>query len=330
MPIVPLAHPEKQLTLGISACLLGEKVRYNGQHKRSTLCTNTLQELFHFQPICPEVAVGLGIPRPPIRLVANRIDKDEITRVKVVGVDDPTLDVTDKIHDYAQQKTQQFDKLSGYILMQKSPSCGMARVKIYHPNGAPLGASGPGEYARVLLENCPLLPIEEEGRLHDPVLADNFFSRVYAYGDWQHTVQLEPSYKGLVDFHSRYKYMLMAHHPKGYVHLGQLVSQGSRVAIQQLADSYFVGFMGALKQHANRKSHTNVIMHMLGYVKKVVSSEDRAQFLKVVEQYRQREVPLSVPMAMLRSFIAVHGSDYIKAQTYLQPYPDVLGMRNLI
>ena len=358
MAIVNISDPEKEITLGISSCLLGQKVRYNGGHKRSSFCVNTLDRFFHFEPVCPEMAIGLGTPREPIRLVGQLFEAKVLSEtevlsekivqqsdtkgqssssapekqlhVRVVGTETSSLDVTEALEQFAHVRSEKFDHLSGYILMQKSPSCGMERVKVYHENGHPLGESASGVYARVLMEEKPLLPVEEEGRLHDPVLCDNFFTRVYAYHRWQSDVLEKPSYGALVNFHSIHKYTLMAHYPQGYEQLGQIVAKGRQVPLEQLLDEYFTEFMLSIKRRATRKSHTNTMMHILGYVKKSVDSKERNQFLKLVEEYRQKMVPLIAPMTMLRHFVDNHGSDYVQSQTYLNPYPDQLGLRNQI
>ena len=324
MAIVPLDQPDKEITLGISACLMGQKVRYNGGHKRSSLCMNTLDRFFHFEPVCPEVAIGLGIPREPIRLVGT-----DAEQVKVLGTDNPKLDVTEQLKDYGQQQAKDLTHISGYILMQKSPSCGMERVKVYHPNGSPL-ISAPGVYAKAFMTANPLLPVEEEGRLHDPVLRENFFTRVYAFHRWHQLVANQPAYKAIEQFHANHKYLVMAHDPQSYTRLGQLVAQGSAISITQMQEQYFSGFMATLTKKANRKSHTNAMLHILGYVKKTVDSTERKQLLKLIEEYRQGILPLVAPMSMLRHFIANHGNDYIQQQVYLEPHPDQLGLRNHI
>ncbi|WP_422132707.1 YbgA family protein [Endozoicomonas sp. ALD040] len=324
MAIVSIPEPEKDIKLGISACLMGQKVRYDGGHKRSSFCMNTLSQYFHFEPVCPEVAIGLGTPREPIRLVGD------IQKVRVVGTDHPDVDVTDQLTDYGYKKAKELTDISGYILMQKSPSCGMERVKVYHENGCPSGVSSAGAYAKALMAASPLLPVEEEGRLHDPVLRENFFTRVYAYHRWHNEVLNNPSHAAVVRFHSTHKYMIMAHNPSDYTALGKLVAKGGKLELESLLAQYFEEFMNTLKKRANRKSHTNTMLHILGYVKKTVDTKERNQFLKLVEEYRQGILPLVVPMTMLRHFIENHGNDYIREQTYLNPHPDQLGLRNQI
>ncbi|MGI9278029.1 MAG: YbgA family protein [Endozoicomonas sp.] len=324
MAIVSIPEPEKDIKLGISACLMGQKVRYDGGHKRSSFCMNTLSQYFHFEPVCPEVAIGLGTPREPIRLAGD------IKQVRVVGTDHPDRDVTDQLTDYGNKKAKELTDICGYILMQKSPSCGMERVKVYHKNGTPSGVSSPGAYAKALIEEQPLLPVEEEGRLHDPVLRENFFTRVYAYHRWHNEVLKNPSHAAVVHFHSVHKYMLMAHNPSDYTALGRLVAEGGKMQLEPYLDQYFKEFMNTLKKRANRKSHTNTMLHIMGYVKKTVDTKERNQFLKLVEEYRQGIVPLVAPMTMLRHFIENNGNEYIQEQTYLHPHPDQLGLRNQI
>ncbi|MCL6268409.1 DUF523 and DUF1722 domain-containing protein [Sansalvadorimonas sp. 2012CJ34-2] len=326
MPIVERQEHERTITLGISACLVGQKVRYNGDHKRSSMVLNILDKFFHLRAVCPEVEIGMGVPREPIRLVGEP-DQD----YRVVGSDHPENDFTEQLLDFGHKTGEALDKdISGYILMQRSPSCGMERVKIYHKNGHPLGASGPGMYARALMETCPLLPVEEEGRLHDSVLRDNFFTRVIAWHRWQQEMRDNSTYAGLVAYHSAYKYILMAHSPQNYRKLGQMVSVGKKKPVEETASEYIQLFMDTLKQRANRKSHTNVMLHLLGYMKKTLSDESRHTMLELIEQYRIGQIPLVVPVTMLRHFLNIHGSQYVKDQVYLQPHPEELGLRNTI
>lgn len=324
MAIVPISKPDKEITLGISSCLLGNKVRYNGGHKRSAFCVSTLDKYFHFEPVCPEVAIGLGIPREPIRLVG------ETTQVRVVGTENPDIDVTEQLEDYGRLQANTLSHISGYILMQKSPSCAMERVKVYHPNGHPLGISAPGAYAKTLMEANPLLPVEEEGRLHDPVLCENFFTRVYAHYRWHQLVIPCGSYQAVGDFHAHYKYQIMAHSPQGCAELGQLVAKGSELPLEKMIEQYFIAFMSCLKKKATRKSHTNAMMHILGYVKKTVDGKERNQLLKLIEEYRRGIIPLVAPMSVLRHFVQNHGNEYVQNQAYLEPHPDQLGLRNRI
>ena len=324
MAIVPLEKPQRHITLGISACLMGHKVRYNGQHKRSSFCMNTLADYFNFIPVCPEVGIGLGTPREPIRLVGTSEE------YRVVGTDNPDRDVTDQLEAYGREKARELDGISGYILMQKSPSCGMERVKIYGENGIPSGDNGPGVFARALMAENPLLPVEEEGRLHDPILRENFFTRVFALHRWQTEVMPNPSHKAVADFYTVYKYQIMAHNPQNYAELGQLIAKGKTVPMDELMETFSHIFMTTLAKRATRKSHTNVMLHLMGYLKKTVAGTEREEILKLIEQYRQGVLPLVVPMTLLRNYLQRNGGDYIQQQVYLQPHPEVLGLRNTI
>lgn len=324
MGIVDIPQPEKTIAIGISACLMGQAVRYNGGHKRSSFCVDTLAPLFHLISVCPEVAVGMGVPREPIRLVGDG------QNYRVKGSVRPELDMTDALFDYGVAQARELTSISGYILMQKSPSCGMERVKVYRPDGRSLEAVGRGLYARALMETRPQLPVEEEGRLNDPVLRENFFARVYAYHRWHAEVIPASSLAAITAFHSAHKYMLMAHNPQDYAELGRLLANGKALAIDELMARYFSGFMATLSRLASRKSHTNVLLHLLGYIKQTVASQDRQKILRLVEEYRQGLVPLVAPVSLLRHFLDSHGSDYVRQQAYLRPYPEQLGLRNQI
>ena len=200
--------------IAISACLMGAEVRYNGGHKASPLCSRILSDYFDFVPLCPEVAIGLGIPREPIRLVGNP------EHPEAVGTVHPEINVTRPLAEYGQKMALELDGICGYIFMQKSPSCGLERVKVYHDNGAPVDGGSRGIYAQAFCALHPDLPVEEDGRLNDPVLRENFLTRVFAYSAWQQLLQTGLTRRGLIDFHSRYKYLLMAHNPVQYKTLG--------------------------------------------------------------------------------------------------------------
>lgn len=313
-----------RIKVGISSCLLGEEVRYNGGHKLSRLCTHELNRYFDYVSICPEVGIGMGIPRTPIRLVG---DPDN---PRVVQVDDPERDFTAPLKAFAHEKVAQMDEFCGYIFMKNSPSCGAFRVKVYRDNGYPDQESGMGVFARAVQDAWPLLPIEESGRLQDPVLKENFVTRVFAYHHWQQLQAGGLSAAGLVDFHSRYKYTLMAHDPAGYTHLGQMIAGVGRQDPDELGPRYFEGLMKALEKKATRRSHTNVLMHLQGYLKKQLTAREKEKLGESIEQYRTGILPLIVPVTLLKHHFHSHPNDYIARQAYLEPYPDDLRLRNLI
>ncbi|POF40572.1 hypothetical protein B0D71_19040 [Pseudomonas laurylsulfativorans] len=319
MPL-PVTKPK----IAISACLMGAEVRFNGGHKASPLCNRVLTDYFDFVQVCPEVAIGLGIPREPIRLVG---DTD---RPEAVGTINRQLNVTQPLAEYGRQMAAQLGDICGYIFMQKSPSCGLERVKVYHANGAPQEGGGQGIYARAFCELHPNLPVEEDGRLHDPVLRENFLTRVFAYHAWQQLLQEGLSRRGLTDFHARYKYLLMAHNPVQYKTLGNLLGNMGRTDPQELGLRYFSELMAALKKCATRRTHTNVLQHISGYLKQAISADDKQEVQHVIGQYRHGIVPLVVPLTLLKHHLRQHPDPYIAQQVYLQPHPESLSLRNAI
>lgn len=309
--------------IGISSCLLGQKVRYDGTAKRDRWIVEQLGRFVDYQPVCPEMAIGLGAPRPPIRLVASA------TQPRVVGVEDPSIDVTDRLEGFALETAAQLGAISGYVFMSKSPSCGMGRVKLYNVGGH-AEKKGIGAYARVIMHSLPNLPCEEEGRLNDPMLRENFVNRVFAYRRWQTLRTTDLTAKALIDFHARHKYMVMAHSQAAYQRLGRLLSNLKGVDLSRVADAYEAQFMAALKRRIGRKRHVNALQHIQGYLKDRIDGGDKAELAQSIEAYRREEVPLVVPMKLLRHYFRCHPDDYIDQQWYLDPYPESLGLRNAI
>jgi len=310
--------------IAISACLMGAEVRYNGGHKASPLCSRILSDYFDFVPLCPEVAIGLGIPREPIRLVGNP------EHPEAVGTVHPEINVTRPLAEYGQKMALELDDICGYIFMQKSPSCGLERVKVYHANGTRADSGGRGIYAQAFCLLHPDLPVEEDGRLNDPVLRENFLTRVFAYSAWQQLRQEGLTRRGLTDFHSRYKYLLMAHNPVQYKALGHLLGSMGKNDPQELGPRYFSELMAALKKCATRRTHTNVLQHISGYLKQAISREDKQEVQQLISQYHQGIVPLVVPLTLLKHHFRQHPDPYIAQQVYLQPHPENLSLRNAI
>mgnify|MGYP003385124483 FL=1 len=315
---------EMKIKVGISSCLLGNEVRFDGGHKHSRICSNDLSRYFEFIAECPEVAIGLGIPRKPIRLVGD------INAPQVVAVHDNSINHTEKLRQFSEDKAKQVSDLCGYIFMKNSPSCGLFRVKVYQDNGYPAQEPGRGVYAKAITDSNPYLPVEESGRLTDPSLRENFISRVFAYHNWQLLKQNGLSHHAIIDFHSSYKYSLMAHDPARYVELGQLLADKADIDIDELANRYFGMLMTSLSKVATRKTHTNVLMHLQGYLKKVLSSPEKQELAMLIERYRLAEIPLIVPITLLQHHFNNHPDPYIAKQAYLQPYPDDLSLRNAI
>ena len=313
-----------RIRIGISACLLGQPVRYNAGHKHSTLCTGLLGDSFEFIPRCPEQAIGLGTPRQPIRLLGDP------AAPRVRGTVDSELDVTAALQAYGQRTAVEAGDINGYILMQKSPSCGMERVKVYRENGSPAPATGRGAFAAALMHARPELPVEEEGRLHDPVLRENFITRVFAHARWQELISKGLTRKDLLRFHQRYKYQLMASNREEYRRLGRMVAQIGTQPLDQFAPVYFHQLMLALSKPATRGSHTNVLQHICGYLKHALSRAEKEELQRLIDQYRTGIVPLVVPLTLIKHHFRRHPHRYIDDQAYLQPHPEELGLRNAL
>jgi uncharacterized protein YbgA (DUF1722 family)/uncharacterized protein YbbK (DUF523 family) len=317
----PSSDP-RPIRVGISSCLLGETVRFDGGHKRDLFLTETFGRFVEWVPVCPEVECGFGTPREPIRLV--RV-KDEVRLLTVrTG-----RDLTDQLDRYATRRVAELasEELSGYVLKKDSPSCGLERVKIYEAHGMPT-KSGRGRFAASLLERFPALPVEEEGRLSDPRLRENFVERVFAYWRLRGLFGSRWTLGALVRFHTNHKLILMAHSPEAYQQLGRLVARGRSLSPKELERRYAEAFMAALAVLATRRRHTNVLQHMAGYFKDRLDRDSKAELLCAIEDYRRGLVPLIVPITLVRHHVRVHEVSYLAGQLYLEPHPKELMLRN--
>jgi uncharacterized protein YbgA (DUF1722 family)/uncharacterized protein YbbK (DUF523 family) len=309
------------IRIGVSSCLLGAKVRFDGGHKRDDFLVNTFGEWVEWVPVCPEVEVGMGTPRESVRLVREGGD------VRMVAPRSGA-DWTEAMQAYSARRVEKLAAadLSGYVLKKDSPSCGMERVKVYG-QGMPT-KSGRGLFADALLARFPNLPVEEEGRLCDPRLRDNFVERVFAYHRLRRFFSGRWTVGGLVDFHTARKLQLMAHAPGSYQALGRLVAGAKRLARDELRRAYEDEFMRGLKVIATVRRNANVLMHILGYFKKLLDSGERGELLGLIEDYRRGLVPLIVPMTLIRHHVRVHRVRYLEGQVYLEPHPKELMLRN--
>jgi uncharacterized protein YbgA (DUF1722 family)/uncharacterized protein YbbK (DUF523 family) len=310
-----------RLRIGISSCLLGDEVRFDGGHKRDTFLTEILAPFVEWVRVCPEVEVGMGVPRESLRLV--RVNGDTRMITTRTGIDH-----TDAMRQYAERRTRELASMSlrGYVLKKDSPSCGMERVKVY--DGAAAARTGVGTYAEILEARLPALPIEEEGRLCDPVLRENFIERVFAYDRLRELFDGRWTQGSLVAFHTAHKMALLAHSTSAYQALGRLVAGGKALARGELQRHYESGFMSTLARPATTKRHTNVLMHMAGHLKKLVDEGSKQELLESIDEYRRELVPLVVPLTLLRHHVRVHGIEYLAGQTYLEPHPRELMLRN--
>ena len=316
---------EAKPQLGISACLLGEPVRYNGGHTQSRFCLNTLSEYFEFKGFCPEVSAGFPTPRPAMRLVGN--NQNPTLRWSKGGQED----LTEKLKAGFQQELEATKSLDGYVLMAKSPSCGLHKVKVYDEQRSDKSPGiGRGLYAEALQQRYPDMPMEDEGRLNDPRLRENFILRVYAYYNFKREVLSQPTAKALIDFHRSYKYVLMAHRQSTYRSLGRMLSQAGKCDAQELAQNYLSEFMEGLNKPATPGNHANTLLHLLGYMKKSAPSKVRQDIADTILKYRDGLVPLITPLTLVKHYAVLIGGDYLHSQRYLQPYPEALGLSNRI
>ena len=313
-----------QIKVGISSCLLGDEVRFNGGHTQSKYCTNVLSRYFEFIKYCPEVSAGFSTPRPTMRLYGNP------TAPKLVIKGHENQDLSDKLIEPSKKHLEKTNDLCGYILMKKSPSCGMFRVKVYQQNGHAHQTMRNGLFAELLMQTYPALPVEEEGRLNDKALRENFIMRVYAYSNFMKYVQNSEKYGDIIKFHSRYKYMLMAHSQQEYRYLGKLLANSHNQNYEEIKTEYLSRFMRAIQTSPKRRNHINVLQHLFGYLKKHINSDVKIDILNVIEQYRKHEVNLITPLTLLKHYFKQFGSDYLNSQYYLQPYPSELGLQNEI
>ncbi|TAN65859.1 MAG: DUF1722 domain-containing protein [Methylobacter sp.] len=308
----------KKIPIGISSCLLGQNVRYDGGHRLDAYITGTLSEYFEFHAFCPEMGIGLGAPRPTLRLV--KIDN----AVHCVGIKDPDWNVTEPLLNYAKQQNRLHADLCGYILKKSSPSCGMERVKVY-TNNQP-HADGTGIYAAEMMRLNPLLPVEEEGRLGSPELRENFIQRVYVLYRWKALLAEGLTASSLTKFHARHKLIIMSH--DDYRDLGRLLSELSKAELTQIAEQYILQLMNTLKKPATRKNHVNVLQHIQGYLKKALSVDDKAELCEIIEYYRNGYVPLIVPLTLLKHHFRKSPDPYIEESYYMSPYPQELQLIN--
>ncbi|MEE2025199.1 YbgA family protein [Alkalimonas mucilaginosa] len=311
-----------QLAIGISACLLGQKVRYDGGHKASDFCLTQLQPFVRYQAVCPENAIGLGTPRPPIRLL-----KKSHGDIHLVQVKDASRDYTQAMLDYTDQVLPTMEQLSGFVVCAKSPSCGMERVRLFTEEGHQLGKAGVGLFTRELMQRYPWLPVEEDGRLHDTELRESFITRIFACHDYQQLCRSGFSVGALVAFHSRYKFLIMAHSPSAYRELGRLVAQARLFEPGALKQRYLLDLMHALKQPCSRKTHANVLQHLQGFFKKHLTAKERQELSSLIDRFRVGHLPLMAPLTLLQHHLTRFEHPYLAAQTYLQPYPEALGLR---
>jgi uncharacterized protein YbgA (DUF1722 family)/uncharacterized protein YbbK (DUF523 family) len=309
------------IKIGVSACLLGEHVRYDGGHKHDRYITDTLGAYFTFVPVCPEVGCGLPTPREAMRLEGDPADPRLMTRTSRV-------DKTGQMQVFCTMKIKELENedLCGFIFKKDSPSSGLFRVRVYN-NGQALKV-GSGLFAAAMARHFPLLPMEEEGRLNDASIRENFIERIFSYRRWKDFLAETPTHGRLVEFHTGNKLLMMAHSPQIYREMGVLVAHGAEMQLEEVLQRYEELFMKGLTLQATVKKNTNVLQHIMGYFKQQLSTDEKVELLEVIGQYHEGMLPLIVPLTLLKHYITKYDQQYLKGQVYLAPHPAQLMLRN--
>lgn len=308
------------IKVGISQCLLGAKVRYDGGHKQNKFCKNQLSSIFEFEPICPEVGIGMPIPRKTLRLIGDP------SSPKAVLSENNNVDVTVQLTDYAEKKQQVLSQLSGYIFCKASPSCGVERVKVYNSKNQ-AEKKGTGIFAAKIQSMFPLLPVEEDGRLNDPLLKDSFIKRVYLYNEWKALQKSGVTTHNLLKFHARHKMTLLAHCQKTYRKLGPILASVTPNTLENISETYIKELMSAFKHPATRSNNTNVLMHLQGFLKHHLSPGDKSELTQCIIDYRKGIQPILAPITLLKHHFKHFPVKYVSKLSYFEPYPKELAIR---
>jgi uncharacterized protein YbgA (DUF1722 family)/uncharacterized protein YbbK (DUF523 family) len=310
------------LRLGVSSCLLGEEVRFDGGHKRDRFLTDVLGRYVEWVPVCPEMESGMGVPREAVRLAGDP------TAPRMIGIRSG-VDHTATMAGYAAARVRALAALdlAGYVFKKDSPSCGMERVRVYGNGGMP-SRRGRGIFSAAFIAAFPVIPVEEEERLHDPALRENFIERVFCYRRWRTLLASAPTRGAVVAFHTAHKFLVLAHSPRGYAALGRLVGDSACVRGVTLARRYGERLMAALAVPATVEKHVNVLQHIAGFCREHLGGDERRELAEVIDDYRRGLVPLVVPITLLRHHVARHAIAYVQGQVYLRPHPKELMLRN--
>jgi uncharacterized protein YbgA (DUF1722 family)/uncharacterized protein YbbK (DUF523 family) len=312
----------EKIKLGISTCLLGENVRYDGGHKLDRFLTDTLRQYIEYVPVCPEVECGLGVPRESMHLEGNP-DSPRLVTIRT------KQDMTDCMVQWAQKRVVQLEKkdLCGFIFKSDSPSSGMERIRVYNEKGIPV-KKGVGIFARIFMDHFSLLPVEDEGRLHDPELRENFIERIFTLKRWREVLGKKESRGNVVDFHTKHKLLILSHSPKHYQMMGKLVAQAKNLPLKELYQEYQTLLMESLGLKTTPKKNANILQHMMGYFKEQLSSDEKQELLEVIDLYRKEIIPLIVPITLINHYVRKYDQPYLKKQIYLNPHPLELQLRN--
>ena len=312
---------EEKFRIGISSCLLGNEVRWNGGHKHDKYLTRTLGQFVEYVPVCPEVEAGFGVPRESFRLVGDA-DNPRLVTFK------SKTDHTDRMLAWAGKRVRELENedLCGFIFKSDSPSSGMIRVKVYNEKGMP-HKIGVGIFARAFMEHFPLIPVEEDGRLNDPLIRENFILQIFTMKRWRDNLTGRRSMGKLVDFHTRNKLLLLSHSQKHYRLMGKLVAGGKKIPINELYSQYQLLLVEAMRLKTTIRKHSNVLQHLMGYFKRQLTPDEKQELLEVFENYRNELVPLIAPITLINHYVRKYDQPYLKQQTYLNPHPVELKLR---
>jgi uncharacterized protein YbgA (DUF1722 family)/uncharacterized protein YbbK (DUF523 family) len=312
----------EKIKLGISTCLLGENVRYDGGHKLDRFLTDTLGQYVEYVPVCPEVECGLPVPRESMHLQGNPDSPHLVTA-------HTRQDMTDRMVRWARKRVAELERedLCGFIFKSNSPSSGMEQIRVYNEKGMSV-KKGVGIFARIFMDHFPLLPLEDEGRLHDPELRENFIERLFTLKRWREVLIRKESWRNLVDFHTKHKLLILSHSPKNYQAMGKLVARAKGLPLKILYQEYQTLLMEALKLRTTPKKNANVLQHMMGYFKAQLSSDEKQELLGVIDLYRKEIIPLIVPITLINHYVRKYDQPYLKQQVYLNPHPLELQLRN--
>jgi uncharacterized protein YbgA (DUF1722 family)/uncharacterized protein YbbK (DUF523 family) len=312
----------EKIKLGISTCLLGENVRYDGGHKLDRFLTDTLGQYVEYVPVCPEVECGLPVPRESMHLEGDPESPRLVTS-------QTKQDMTERMIGWAKKRVVELEKeaLCGFIFKSDSPSSGMERVRVYNEKGMPV-KKGVGMFARIFMEHYSLLPVEDEGRLHDPKLRENFVERIFTLKRWREVLEKKEGRGSLIGFHTQHKLLILSHSPKHYQIMGRLVARAKDLSLKELYHQYQTVLMEALQLKTTPKKNVNVLMHMMGYFKEELSLDEKKELLEVIENYRQEYIPLIVPITLINHYVRKYNQPYLKQQVYLNPHPLELQLRN--
>jgi uncharacterized protein YbgA (DUF1722 family)/uncharacterized protein YbbK (DUF523 family) len=312
------------IRIGVSSCLLGREVRWDGGHKRDAFLVDQLGPFVEWVPVCPEVELGMGVPRETIQL------REQDGTLRLLAGRSGT-DWTERMAGFARTRVHQLERLElcGYVLKKGSPTCGMERVPVRNASGMP-EKRGRGLFAAALIAASESLPVEEEGRLSDPRLRENWIERVFAYRRLRSLFGPRWTRGALVAFHTAHKLQLMSHSPRHYAELGRLVAEAKGLARAELRDRYRRGFMDALRQLATPRRQVNVLHHVMGHLRGRADERDRRELLDLIDDYGRGLVPLIVPITLIRHHVTRLGVEYLAGQVYLEPHPKELMLRNRV